>query len=130
MDLKEANKLVTKAKRIWGQFKRETIYSDKIAREEGPLFKDDLTLAGLVNDREILDEKIVEHIDKVLRENRPEFRPAAPDKILALLDMLDGVFVIDRNPAEVDLDWIRSNAFQLDTSYEAGQFKVIKDQLS
>lgn len=129
MDLKEANKLVTKAKRIWGQFKRETIYTDRISKEESPLFKDDVTLAGLVHDRERLEEQIVEYIDEVLGSNRPVVRPSSVDRILHTLETVNGVWVIDRAPVDVDLEWIRANAYQLDTSYEADHFKVIKDQL-
>jgi len=70
LEPKEVNKLVTKAKRIWGQDKREIVYTDKIEREESAWFKDDKNLAMLVFQRDELDTQIVDYIDAVLTENR------------------------------------------------------------
>lgn len=72
MEMKEVNKLVTKAKRIWGQDKREIVYTDKIEREESAWFKDDEDLAMLVFRRDELDNQIVEYVDNVLAEHRRE----------------------------------------------------------
>lgn len=79
MDVKEVNKMVTIAKRLWGGKKREIVYSDKIEKEENALFKDDEHLALLVFQRQQLEEKIVDYIDVKLAEARGDMAPSPGD---------------------------------------------------
>lgn len=82
MDVKEVNKMITKAKRLWGGKKREIIYTDRIEKEEAEIFKGDEHLALMVYQREQLENKIVSYIDEKLAEARGNVAPAPGDVAL------------------------------------------------
>lgn len=62
----DVGKLCTKAKRIWGQSKREITQSDRLNKVESALFGADTTLAELVQLRDKIEQQIIDYIDSEL----------------------------------------------------------------
>lgn len=72
MDLKEVNKKITKAKRLWTQSKKLNIKQDSINKAENGLFVNDEKLANMVMEKEKVENEIIEYIDAKLLSNRSE----------------------------------------------------------
>lgn len=89
VDKKEIGKLVGAAKRVWTGAKTERVAVDKIERAESALFANDLTLARLAKQKQLIDRDITEHIDTVLRDSRGyDATELATKKEGALLELL------------------------------------------
>ena len=67
---KELGKLIGAAKRVWTGDKTTRISTDKIDRNESALFANDLRLARLAKQKQLLDDLIIDHIDEALLEHR------------------------------------------------------------
>jgi len=64
-------------------------------------------ILGLLEDNAIpteVNDKIVELVEQLEAEN---------SQLRHEVDSTRGLWCIDRNPNEVDIDWVRANAFQL-----------------
>lgn len=89
IDKKELGKLVGAAKRVWTGAKTERVAVDKIERAESALFANDLELARMAKQKQLLDSEITNHIDKVLEESRGYNQSELNEKKEgALLDLL------------------------------------------
>lgn len=72
MDIKEVNKKITKAKRLWTNNKKLNVKVDSIDRAENSIFVDDEILAELVSEKEEKEAEIIKYIDERLVSTRPK----------------------------------------------------------
>lgn len=70
IDKKELGKLIGAAKRVWTGAKKQSIALDRIEKNEGALLANDVTLAKMAKQKQLLDAQMVEHIDSVLIDYR------------------------------------------------------------
>lgn len=74
---------LNKAKKRYRDAKTVRTYTNEIRRDEQKYFKDDEYLIGLVVSREILDQEIEQHIDRVLTTARanPQHEESIQEKV-------------------------------------------------
>ena len=66
----DRNKLFATAKRLWGQTKKEIVYSDKISADESAVLKMDDELMKLLVRRQELENDIVQRVEGLLYQYR------------------------------------------------------------
>lgn len=66
----EIKNAVSDVKRIWKGSKREIVYSDKLSKPEVLIISDDILLRQLAHERRVIESRIIDRVDKLLRVHR------------------------------------------------------------